>query len=255
MIILSFSTHKGRAVVQKPKIFLCVLLCVGSVGLIGIISVLLAQRSDEGVTRMAIPDSVDHRFVRSPSPETFSQPEALFIPQQRSVMKKQDGITATIQPEIGISKEDLSASVDILNKILATEFTLTLQEWGYHWNLVGPEFHDYHILFQDLYEKGLKFVDAIAERVRAVGGVALGTMTEFLQHSYIKEDMGPIPAPKDMVYNLLVNQEVLIRHIRQGINTTEEKRRDMGTSNFLQEILVDHEKMAWMLRSLLERRK
>lgn len=238
---------------QKPRVLLGILL-VGSLSLIGIISVLLAQRSDETRGHIAAQPTLESLFIKpSPVPESSNQ-TTHFTTLQRTVMKKQEGIAAPIEPEIGISKENLGVSVDVLNKILATEFTLTTQEWGYHWNLVGPEFHDYHLLFQDLYEKGLKFVDSIAERVRAIGGIALGTMTEFLQHSYIKEDTGPIPAPKDMVYKLLINHETLIRHLREGIDITEENRRDMGTSNFLQEILVEHEKMAWMLRSLLERR-
>lgn len=169
-------------------------------------------------------------------------------------MNKQEGIPKPIEPEIGIAPKDLVVSCDVLNKLLATEFTLALQTWGYHWNLVGPEFHDYHILFEGQYVKMLELVDILAERVRAVGGTALGTMTQFLKYTAIKEDTGPIPAPRDMVQTLLANQELLIKLMREGINTTEANRRDMGTSNLLQDIMIKHEKMAWMLRSLLERR-
>ncbi len=169
-------------------------------------------------------------------------------------MKKQLGIAKPIDPEIGIESNDRSLSIDILNKILADEFVLLVQTLNYHWNLVGPEFHDYHKLFDHQYKDIFGYIDDIAERVRSIGGLALGSMHDFVKFSQIKEDLGDIPAPKDMVYNLLINHEVIIRHMRDGINETAEKNRDMGTSNFLTELIEKHEKIAWMLRSLLERR-
>jgi starvation-inducible DNA-binding protein len=169
-------------------------------------------------------------------------------------MKKQIGVPAPLEPEIGIQHLDRSISIDILNKILADEFVLLVQTLNYHWNLVGPEFHDYHKLFDHQYKAIFGYIDDIAERVRSVGGIALGSMNDYIKFSQIKEDLGDIPTPKDMVYNLLLSHEILIRHLRDGINKTAEKNRDMGTSNFLTDLIEKHEKIAWMLRSLLERR-
>jgi starvation-inducible DNA-binding protein len=168
-------------------------------------------------------------------------------------MKKQMGIPTTIQPEIGISTDDRALSSSILNTLLASEFVVLTQTLNYHWNLVGPEFHDYHLLFDKHYREIFSLIDDIAERVRALGSIALGTLKEFIHSSRIREDEGDIPAPRDMVFRLLVNHEVIIRSIREGINLTGENNKDMGTNNFLAETIEKHEKMAWMLRSLLER--
>jgi starvation-inducible DNA-binding protein len=169
-------------------------------------------------------------------------------------MKKQAGIAATIEPQTGISTADRGISIEILNKVLGGEFVLLVQTLNYHWNLVGPEFHDYHLLFDEQYKRIFNSIDDIAERVRAVGGIAFGTFKEFLSNSPLKEDEGDLPAPRDMVFNLLSNHEILIRAIREGITETGIENRDMGTNNFLAELIEKHEKMAWMLRSLLERR-
>jgi starvation-inducible DNA-binding protein len=153
-------------------------------------------------------------------------------------------------PNIGISTKDLQASITILNNILAGEFVLLVQTLNYHWNLTGPEFHDYHLLFDDQYKAIFPITDDIAERVRSLGGIALGSMADFIRHSSLKEDQ-TVPAPKIMVHNLLKQYETLIKEIREGITVTGEDNRDMGTNNFLAGLIEKHEKTAWMLRSLL----
>ncbi len=169
-------------------------------------------------------------------------------------MRKQHGITKSIEPNIGISAQDRSSSSAILNEVLATTYVLLVKTQNYHWNLVGPEFHDYHLLLDDQYKRLQEFADDIAERVRAVGGIALGSLQEFSQQSKIKDDSGDVPTPRQAIENLLADHEALIRLIREGINITGEHNRDMGTNNFFCEQIMKHEKMAWMLRSLLERK-
>jgi len=151
---------------------------------------------------------------------------------------------------LGIAAQDRTISIQLLNKILAGEFVLLMQTLNYHWNLVGPEFHDYHLLFDDHYKAIFSKIDDIAERVRAVGGQALGSMTMMLEKSPLAEDKGSVPTPKVMVLNLLAQHEALIQEIRSAINTTAENNRDMGTSNFLTDLIEKHEKIAWMLRAL-----
>lgn len=154
------------------------------------------------------------------------------------------------EPEIGIKKTDQRVSISILNEILANEFVLLLQTLNYHWNLIGPQFNDYHKLFNDQYTKIFNFTDSIAERVRAVGGIVIASMSELVKISSLKEDTGDIPEPAEMVKNLLKQHEAVIRLLRNGIDATT---KDMGTSNFLTDLIEKHEKMAWMLRSLTAR--
>lgn len=169
-------------------------------------------------------------------------------------MKKQNGIEKKIAPNIGIADNDRGISVDILNTVLANEFVLLVQTLNYHWNLVGPQFHDYHLLFDKQYKAIFEEIDEIAERVRSVGGLAVGSMAEAIKEATLKEDTGDVPDPVTMVSNLLSQHESLIKTLRDGIDATAENNRDMGTSNFLTDLIEKHEKMAWMLRSLLERR-
>jgi starvation-inducible DNA-binding protein len=160
--------------------------------------------------------------------------------------KNQDDIA----PNTGISQENRDLSIKILNQILSNEFVVYVQTLNYHWNLIGPQFNDYHKLFDDQYGQLFKFIDELAERVRMVGGIAHGTMAAFIQHATLKEDGGDIPTPRQMVKNLLAQHEEVIKKLRGGVNETAQDNRDMGTSNLLTMLLEKHEKMAWMLRSL-----
>ena len=68
---------------------------------------------------------------------------------------------------------------------------------------------------------------------------------EFTEHAKIKERSKEYPAAGQMVFNLLADHELIIRQLRVDLGIE-------GTNDFLMELLEHHEKMAWMLRALVE---
>lgn len=157
-----------------------------------------------------------------------------------------------MKPNIGLSDKQRAGVVEILNTLLADEYVLYTKTRNYHWNVVGPRFNELHRFFQEQYEALDEVVDEVAERVRALGGEALGTLTEFLKRTRLKEHPGKSPEARAMLANLLEDHEAIIRHLRADLETCAEKYRDMGTNDFLTELMQRHEKMAWMLRAFLE---
>ena len=110
-----------------------------------------------------------------------------------------------------------------------------------------------HEFFEMLYQASQKIFDDVAERVRTVGGVALGTMREFLQHTRLEEQNGMPPDPRGMIQNLHADHQTIIGALREGIDAMEERFDDPGTCNFLTDLLEKHEKLAWMLRAHLDK--
>jgi starvation-inducible DNA-binding protein len=96
-------------------------------------------------------------------------------------------------------------------------------------------------------------VDEVAERVRTLGGTALGSLTEFLKQTRLKEHPGQSASTHEMVKNLLTNHEAIIQSLRVDLESCADKFHDMGTSDFLTGVMEQHEKMAWMLRALVMR--
>ncbi|BDC34245.1 DNA starvation/stationary phase protection protein [Candidatus Dependentiae bacterium Noda2021] len=154
---------------------------------------------------------------------------------------------------IGISDQHRIAVCEHLNKLLADEYILYTQTLNYHWNVVDPYFDAMHAFFKKQYEELFELVDDIAERVRSLGEFALGTLANFATHAHIQEKPQQKLKTEDMIKNLLDNHEAIIRHIRKDIVIIQEQLGDEGTANFLTDKMEKHEKMAWMLRSCLQK--
>ena len=152
----------------------------------------------------------------------------------------------------GINEADRTAVVQELKKIQADEFTLYIKTWGFHWNVTGMNFNDLHGFFLGHYEQLQGFVDDVAERIRKLDDIAPGTLKEFSQLTQLSETPGKIPADKEMIALLLQDHETIIQSLRKAIDLTQ-KHNDIGTNNFLTDLLEKHEKMAWMLRAYLNK--
>jgi starvation-inducible DNA-binding protein len=77
--------------------------------------------------------------------------------------------------EIDISQGAREKLVPLLNQQLADTFDLYSQTKQAHWNVKGSDFYQLHLLFDDLAESIQGYIDTIAERATALGGVAMGT--------------------------------------------------------------------------------
>ncbi len=152
---------------------------------------------------------------------------------------------------IGIPGSKRDAIVTILNTLLADEYVLYTKTRNYHWNVVGPQFNDLHKFFEGQYEALNGIVDEVAERATTVGGKALGTLTEFVKTTRLRERAGEYPDARGMISDLLADHESVIRQLRGDAVTVMDKHGDAGTNDFLTGLMEQHEKMAWMLRSFL----
>src|ERR1700704_850339 len=60
-----------------------------------------------------------------------------------------------------------------LNQLLADTMTLRDLYKKSHWQVAGPTFYQLHLLFDKHYGEQVELVDALAERVQTLGGVAI----------------------------------------------------------------------------------
>jgi starvation-inducible DNA-binding protein len=158
----------------------------------------------------------------------------------------------TMQMTTQVLESNVEADVtEILNVVLADEHVLYIKTRNYHWNVVGPEFYAYHKFFESQYEELEEIIDKIAERARAVGGSALGTMKELAERARLKEHPGEVPDAQTMIANLLHDHETVIANLRNDIDLCDTCHRDTGTADFLTEVMAEHDKVAWMLRASL----
>lgn len=153
-----------------------------------------------------------------------------------------------MKANIGLKEKDSAAVAAILNKLLADENVLYTKVRNAHWNVEGPDFHAQHLFFEGLYGELAELIDEIAERVRALGHYAVGTMKQFLELTQLTEMKYGKNDSQGFIKELLNDYESLIIALRENIETVE-KHGDAGTEDFLVGILGQHEKTAWMLRA------
>ena len=151
---------------------------------------------------------------------------------------------------IGISVKDRKAIAKGLSRLLADSYTLYLKTHNYHWNVTGPMFNTLHLMFEQQYTELALAVDAIAERIRALGVYAPGSYQAFAALTEIREETD-VPHANEMIRQLVIGQETVIRTARKVIKIAE-KAHDEPTADLLTQRMQIHEKNAWMLRSMLE---
>ena len=151
---------------------------------------------------------------------------------------------------IGLADKARKTLVDVLNRLLADEFVLYVKTRNFHWNVAGPNFSELHKFFEAQYEALDDTIDAVAERARALDGMAAGSMTDYLKLTRLTEASSHLSAP-EMLRALLADHEQVIRQLRDDIEVADDVD-DVGTEDFLTGLMEAHEKTAWMLRACLK---
>lgn len=149
----------------------------------------------------------------------------------------------------GLSNENVKQSTALLNSLLASHFTLLLKTWQFHWNVVGQSFSSYHEAMEKLYNAEIDRVDDTAERIRALGERPLGSMKSMQECNDIKEFSMNEPLPEAIVMWQIIRDDwdAMIRIIRE--KHEQVPTEDLGTLNFLEDMIESMEKEAWMIRA------
>jgi starvation-inducible DNA-binding protein len=152
--------------------------------------------------------------------------------------------------DIGIDAKNREQIANVLAKVQADTYTLYLKTHNFHWNVTGPMFQTLHLMFEQQYNELWLAVDALAERIRALGFPAPGTYKQLASLSSIRDDEG-VPKAQQMIRSLVEGHETVARTARNAFKIAEETH-DQPTCDLLTQRMQIHEKTAWMLRSLLE---
>ena len=151
--------------------------------------------------------------------------------------------------DTSVKHEMVGNIVQSLSVCLADTYILLLKTHGYHWNVVGPQFVALHGFLDEIYQDLGEAVDTIAERIRALGHPAPASFEQYRKLSSITETLHPLEAD-NMLQDLLNDHENMAKLMQKAIRTAQEGH-DEGSADILIERIRQHEKYAWMLRSLV----
>ena len=78
-----------------------------------------------------------------------------------------------VRHPLGLSDEALASSVESLNRLLADSLSIRDLYKKHHWQVSGPTFYALHLMLDKHAGKQTEIVDALAERIQTLGGIAL----------------------------------------------------------------------------------
>ncbi len=143
------------------------------------------------------------------------------------------------------------AMVTLLNEQLADTFDLYSQTKQAHWNVKGLDFMQLHEFFDMLAESLLEYVDMIAERATALGGIAMGTARMSAQQSRLPEFPTDIFTGKQIVEVLAQRFGHYASTTRAGIEMAA-THGDQDTSDLFTEISRTIDKHLWFIDAHLQ---
>lgn len=153
---------------------------------------------------------------------------------------------------IGISEINRKKVAEELSKLLANEYILFTKTKNAHWNVEGLDFYDKHLLFDNQANQLTATIDSVAERIRTLGLVAPASLKAFLELTSLQETALDSNSSVVFINDLLSAHETIIIQLRNNISLFADSYGDFGSSDFITSLLQEHEKTAWILRTLLK---
>ena len=148
---------------------------------------------------------------------------------------------------IGLEEVTRQESVTMLNQLLADTITLRDMYKKHHWQVVGPTFYQLHLLFDKHYEEQAVLVDAIAERIQILGGVAVAMAHDVAELSSIPR----VPRDREeapvQVSRLLDAHQRLLKNCHDYASKADESGDDGTNDLIVSQLIRTNEMQVWFV--------
>jgi len=145
----------------------------------------------------------------------------------------------------------MDSLIEAMKKYLATNFSFYLKIHQFHWNVQGPNFPQYHKFFNKMYEEVWEATDDIAEHIRSLNAFAPGSLKDYKQLTMIEDQTELALDDQQMLAIAYADNGTVIEAIKIAYKAAE-FNNEIGLSNFLQDRMDQHKKIAWMLRATIK---
>ena len=138
----------------------------------------------------------------------------------------------------------------VLNQAVADLYTARIALHQVHWYMRGAGFMVWHPKMDEYMDSLDGYLDEISERLITLGGKPYSTLTEFLQHSEIEEEVGEFRNVEESLERVLSIYRYLITLFQKALDVTDEEGDDV-TNDIFVGAKADLEKTVWMLAAEL----
>src|SRR5205807_9119973 len=109
-----------------------------------------------------------------------------------------------------------------------------------------PHFRDYHLLLDEKGEQLFAVTDAIAERVRKIGGTTLRSIGEISRLQRVLDNDAVYVTPQDMLAELRDDNKQLAANMREAHSLCDE-HGDVASASLLENWIDEAERRVWFL--------
>jgi starvation-inducible DNA-binding protein len=134
-----------------------------------------------------------------------------------------------------------------LNQLLADTMTLRDLYKKSHWQVSGPTFYQLHLLFDKHFGEQVDIVDAIAERIQLLGGLAIAMAADVAETTQIERPPRGREEVPVQISRLLDAHQIIIRQCRT-LARRASAIGDDGTNDLaVSDVLRANELQVWFL--------
>jgi DNA-binding ferritin-like protein (oxidative damage protectant) len=146
-----------------------------------------------------------------------------------------------------LSEAACNSAVENLNQLLADTASLRDLYKKHHWQLLGATFAQLHLLFDKHYEEQNQIVDAIAERIQALGGVSIATAHDVAEMTFVPRAPKGREAVPTQISRLLHAHEIVLREARTMARQAAEHADDGTNDLIVSDIIRKNEAQVWFV--------
>jgi len=133
-----------------------------------------------------------------------------------------------------------------LNLLLADTFALYVKTKNFHWHMSGPHFRDYHLLLDEHGDQTFAMTDALAERVRKIGGTTLHSIGQITRLQRVLDNDAEYVAPLDMLAELRDDNKQMAAAMREAHGVCDENG-DVASASLIEVWIDETERRTWFL--------
>jgi starvation-inducible DNA-binding protein len=134
-----------------------------------------------------------------------------------------------------------------LNQMLADTMTLRDLYKKSHWQVSGPTFYQLHLLFDKHFGEQSEIVDAIAERIQSLGGLAIAMAADVAETTQIERPPRGREEVPVQISRLLDAHQIIIRQCRTLARRASTLGDDGTNDLVVSDVLRPNELQVWFL--------
>jgi starvation-inducible DNA-binding protein len=154
-------------------------------------------------------------------------------------------------PKLGIDERVSKGAAESLVQLFADELNLQFKTWNLSYNIVGPRFSQMRELLCENTKCLKEITDNVSIQIRNLGH-RVPMVTEVIRMSKIEQPKSDFVDEDYVLQTLLKDHETILQNLFKEQEKLLTQVKEYIVQDFILDVIKQHRKMAWLLRSHLE---